>query len=47
MNINITECINNLVKKIIDCVELENNPTFALDERSYKYKGKATNERCC
>ena len=47
MNINITECINNLVKKIIDCVELENNPTFALDERSYKFKGKATNERCC
>ena len=47
MNINIIESINNLVKKILDNLDLETNPTFTIDNRSYEIIGKSSNEKCC
>ena len=47
MNINIIECVNDLVKKILNNLDLESNPTFAIDDRSFRVKGKSKNERCC
>ena len=47
MNINISECVNDLVKKILNNLDLESNPTFAIDDRSFRVKGKSKNERCC
>ena len=46
-NTNILECVNCLVKKILDVIDLEYNPTFQIDGRSYKFKGKSENEKCC
>ena len=47
-NINILECVNCLVKKILDVIDLEYNPTFQIDGQSYKFKGKSeNNEKCC
>ena len=46
-NINIQDCVNCLVKKILDVIDLEYNPTFLIDGRSYKIKQKSENEKCC
>ena len=46
-NINIIECVNDLVKKILENLDLQANPTFNIDERSFRVKEKSNNERCC
>ena len=46
-NINIIECVNDLVKKILENLDLQANPTFNIDERSFRVKEKSKNERCC
>lgn len=46
-NINIIECVNDLVKKILDNLDLQINQTFHIDERSFRVKDKSSNERCC
>ena len=46
-NINIIECVNDLVKKILENLDLQANPTFNIDERSFSVKEKSNNERCC
>ncbi len=46
-NINIVECVNDLVKKILENLDLQSNPTFNIDERSFRVKDKSKNERCC
>ena len=46
-NINIIECVNDLVKKILENLDLQTNPTFNIDERSFRVKDKSKNERCC
>ena len=46
-NLNIIECVNDLVKKILDNLDLQINQTFHIDERSFRVKGKSKNERCC
>ena len=47
MNVNIIESVNNLVLKILNSIDLENNPTFAVDNRSFITLEKSSNEKCC
>ena len=47
MNINVTECVNSLVKKILENIDLEHIPTFHIDERSFEVIPNSSNEKCC
>ena len=47
MNINIIESVNNLALKILKNIDLENNPTLTVDDRSLSAIRKSSNEKCC
>ena len=47
MDKNIIESVNNLVLKILKNIDLENNPTFTVDDRSLSAIRKSSNEKCC
>ena len=46
MDKNIIESVNNLVLKILKNIDLENNPTFTVDDRSFAIR-KSSKEKCC
>ena len=47
MNINIFECINNFVKKIINSENFIRNISFAIQNSSYGRRTINKNEKCC